>query len=330
MSAPNNPKSSPRTQSILLVVAVLVILVLVVLLIRLMSSQSRAPQKTEPSRTTEPPKSIKPNTLAGKWEVVEDVGKSAFDYIVGPSRVGDELEFMADGTLRMQSEALSYSIPEKNRLKIDVGMGFSGVYDYKIADGQLTLNDESEVFTLKPYTEVEPTAAALAGAWSMADISKVYLPGQPCLGFGYGGIDEASLLEFGADYALYAMTKTEPVAGSFVVSGRTLKASMPEVEERECRVKLTENLLRIYNENGGADDFRAFLKAPGKIGVIAAAVPTAAPTPTATATPRPVPFAGTWEVEGERVPRAIQSSRDSIRVRGIRPGYSGLSYPNNV
>ena len=132
----------------------------------------------------------------------------------------------------------------------------------------------------------------------MADISKVYLPGQPCLGFGYGGIDEASLLKFGADYALYAMTKTEPVAGSFAVSGRTLKASLPEVEERECRVKLTANLLRIYNENGGADDFRAFLKAPGKVGVIAAAVPTAAPTPTATATPRPVPFAGTWEVAG--------------------------------
>lgn len=296
-SAPNDPKSAPKTQSILLVVAALVIVILVVLLVRLMLSQPKSPQPTEPPQATEQPKSKKPATLTGKWEVVSDVGHSAFEYIVGPSKVGDELEFMTDGTLRMQSEALSYSIPEKNRLKIDVGMGLSGVYDYRIADGQLTLNDGSEVFTLKPYQEVEPTSVNLAGAWSMADISDVYMPGQPCLGFGYYDIDEAALLEFGADGTLQAMTKTEPVAGTFVVSGSTLKASLPKDEQRECRVKLTEALLRIYNKDGGADEFRAFTKAPEKVGVIAAALPTATPIPTPTPTPRPVPFAGIWEMD---------------------------------
>lgn len=337
MSAPNSPKSTPnshpsapRTQNVLLVVAALVILILVVLLVRPMLSQPKSPQGTEPTRATEQPKSRKPTTLTGKWEVVSDVGHSAFEYIVGPSKVGDELEFMTDGTLRMQSEALSYSIPEKGRLKIDVGMGLSGVYDYQIADGQLTLNDGSEVFTLKPYKEVEPTSASLTGAWSMADISDVYMPGQPCLGFGSFDIDEASLLEFDTNGALYAMTKTGPVVGTFVVSGNALSASLPKEEQRECRVKLTEALLRIYNKDSGADEFRAFTRAPEKVGLIAAAVPTATPIPTATPTPRPIPFVGMWEVEGGAWGCPELFGLPGTRYEFTQAGGAKLDYPGGV
>lgn len=112
----------------------------------------------------------KPN---GKWEVVERAGdilnRSAQSL---PTQIGSEVEFAKKGNLLISSTetslgALRYSFPDDTHLMIEDSTGHQEIIEYTLEDEVLTLSDGAISLMLKPYKELEATAANLAGAWTI-------------------------------------------------------------------------------------------------------------------------------------------------------------------
>ena len=101
----------------------------------------------------------------GRWEVVAqagDVSKRLAQSL--PSTVGDEIEFLSKGQLKItgsesDSGTMQYSFPDPTHLKIEDSTGRLDVVEYSLADNVLSLSDGIITLTLKPYKDLDPTPA---------------------------------------------------------------------------------------------------------------------------------------------------------------------------
>lgn len=89
-----------------------------------------------------------------------------------PTQIGSEVEFAKKGNLLISSTetslgALRYSFPDDTHLMIEDSTGHQEIIEYTLEDEVLTLSDGAISLMLKPYKELEPTAANLAGAWTI-------------------------------------------------------------------------------------------------------------------------------------------------------------------
>lgn len=110
----------------------------------------------------------------GRWEVVAqagDVSKRLAQSL--PSTVGDEIEFLSKGQLKItgsesDSGTMQYSFPDPTHLKIEDSTGRLDVVEYSLADNVLSLSDGIITLTLKLYKDLDPTPANLAGTWTIS------------------------------------------------------------------------------------------------------------------------------------------------------------------
>lgn len=111
----------------------------------------------------------------GRWEVVAqagDVSKRLAQSL--PSTVGGEIEFLSKSQLKItgsefDSRTMQYSFPDPTHLKIEDSTERRDVVEYSLADNVLSLSDGIITLTLKPYKDLDPTPANLAGSWSIPD-----------------------------------------------------------------------------------------------------------------------------------------------------------------
>lgn len=111
----------------------------------------------------------------GRWEVVSqagDVSKRLAQSL--PSTVGGEIEFLSKSQLNItdsefDSRTMQYSFPDPTHLKIEDSTGRRDVVEYSLADNVLSLSDGIITLTLKPYKDLDPTPANLAGSWYIPD-----------------------------------------------------------------------------------------------------------------------------------------------------------------
>lgn len=104
--------------------------------------------------------------LVGKWEVVSGTS------------IGTLYEFFPDGTVTvsgMVQIATKYSFPDKTHIKIEAG-SFAPVYQYSLSGDELTLTNDSSIFTLKKYTELNLNSQVIEGTWlrSFSDKSECF------------------------------------------------------------------------------------------------------------------------------------------------------------
>lgn len=94
-------------------------------------------------------------TIIGKWEVVSD--KSS----------GTLYEFFPDGSISISGTlpiVSTYSFPDKNHIRIEM-LGLAAIYEYTLSGNELTLANDSSVFTLKKYSELNLNSQIIAGTW---------------------------------------------------------------------------------------------------------------------------------------------------------------------